>query len=218
MLRQIFDEKMFVHRLLPVALLLSVSAAHAQQACSYQTWSWDTNAKKAVNHTTIRKPYAEISGFEVDAYTGCSVCEQDQRTISIPPLKPFKLCHIIAPQVGAVLQQLLDSGEAITTVVGYRVGRTRGAVDTSGVRTQFSNHAYGIALDINPERNGLYDNCIEFNESCRLIRGGAWQPGRQGSITGDSPIVSALENIGLKWGGEILGHQKDFMHFSPSGY
>ncbi len=111
-----------------------------------------------------------------------------------------------------------ESGEAITTVVGYRVGRTRGAVDTSGVRTQFSNHAYGIALDINPERNGLYDNCIEFNQSCRLIRGGEWQPGRQGSITRDSPIVSALENIGMKWGGEIPGQQKDFMHFSPSGY
>ena len=30
--------------------------------------------------------------------------------------------------------------------------------------------------------------------------------------------IQYLKDIGFKWGGEILGKQKDFMHFSPSGY
>jgi len=34
----------------------------------------------------------------------------------------------------------------------------------------------------------------------------------------DSNIVRAIEDIGLKWGGEIDGKRKDFMHFSPTGY
>jgi len=34
----------------------------------------------------------------------------------------------------------------------------------------------------------------------------------------DQAIVKELVNSGLKWGGEIKGWQKDFMHFSPTGY
>ncbi len=205
-------------RLVLLLLLFASVPLQAGDVCHYQTWAWDTNSGQAVNHRVVQKPYAEISASEVDAYTGCSVCERDQREINIPPLKPFKLCRILAPQVEAVLRQLLADGESINSVTGYRVGLTRGPVDANGLRTRFSNHAFGIALDINPESNGLYDNCIEFGETCRLIRGGAWLPGQRGSITGEGAIVGALERIGLRWGGEIVGRQKDFMHFSPQGY
>jgi hypothetical protein len=98
------------------------------------------------------------------------------------------------------------------------VGKTRGDVDANGVRTEFSNHSFGIALDINPGSNGLYENCIVFNQDCRLIRGGHRDPARAESLHAGSNIVRAIEDIGLKWGGEIDGKQKDFMHFSPTGY
>lgn len=114
--------------------------------------------------------------------------------------------------------RLLKQGEPVRNITGYRVGKTRGEADENGIRTQFSNHAFGVAIDMNPESNGLYDNCVVFNESCRLIRGGPWDPEQQESLTQDSNIVYALESLGLNWGGEILGKQKDFMHFSPRGY
>jgi hypothetical protein len=59
---------------------------------------------------------------------------------------------------------------------------------------------------------------VEFNADCRLIRGGHWSPEFATSIQADGRIVYAMESMGLKWGGEILGKQKDFMHFSPTGY
>ena len=96
---------------------------------------------------------------------------------------------------------------------------TPGDVDHEEKRTQFSNHSFGIAVDINPDSNGLYQNCIEFSQQCVLRRGGDWQPGQNSrSIAADSQLVKALKSAGFKWGGEILGRQKDFMHFSPDGY
>jgi hypothetical protein len=73
-------------------------------------------------------------------------------------------------------------------------------------------------VDINTNQNGLYENCVSFNSSCRLIKGGAWNPNQQLSLTSDSIIVQEFKRNGFKWGGEIAGQQKDFMHFSPTGY
>ena len=199
-------------------LAVFISPANAQELCTYQTYSWNTIKKEAVNYETVKKPYAELTADEVDAYTGCSVCEQDQRIIDLPPLKPFKICHIMASRLTRVLEDLLRQGEPVNSVIGYRVGKTRGEIDGDGKRTGFSNHSFGVAVDINPEQNGLYDKCTGFSQSCRLIRGGPWNPENEGSLKADGAIVGAMEDLGLKWGGQISGRQKDFMHFSPTGY
>ena len=190
----------------------------AEALCSYQTYTWNTNEKKAVHYQLINKNYKELTAEEVDAFTGCSVCEQDQSLINIPPVIPFKVCHVIAPSLSKIITKLLHQGQALHSITGYRVGKTRGDLDKNGNRTKFSNHSYGIAIDINEAENGLYDNCLRFNRQCRLIRGGHWVPGKSASLTKDSEIVRALDAIGLKWGGVIPGKQKDFMHFSPTGY
>lgn len=199
-------------------LLVFCPPGQADMACTYETFTWDTVERRAVGHTRVAKSFAELTPAEIDDHTGCSVCEQDQVTIEIPPLAPFKICRVIAPRLEPVLRRLLRRGEPIRTLYGYRVGKTRGDVDERGRRTQFSNHSFGIAIDINPDANGLYDNCIEFSPGCRLIRGGRWDPARPGSLHGDSGIVAELEAMGLRWGGSIFGKQKDFMHFSPTGY
>jgi len=85
-------------------------------------------------------------------------------------------------------------------------------------RTQYSYHSFGVAIDINAEQNGLYGNCVTFSDACQLRRGGPWRPGRPGTITLGDPIYDGLTDIGLRWGGEIAGRQKDFMHFSLTGY
>ncbi|MBL4794865.1 MAG: M15 family metallopeptidase [Pseudomonadales bacterium] len=171
-----------------------------------------------MNFQTVQHAYFQVSDAERDEYTGCTVCEEDQVEVEIVPLAPFKICRYLAPELVPILRELVTGDEPLYTVVGYRVGKTRGKIDSDGNRTIFSNHSYGISIDINQQQNGLYDNCEKFDQYCRLIRGGEWELGQLGSLSEESIIVRAMGEIGLQWGGRIKGKQKDFMHFSPTGY
>lgn len=206
--------------LIPILILLIPLYSQSAQPslCSYNTYKWNTRLKKAVDFQRIQKPYTELGSAEIDPDTGCSVCEEDQREVSLPGLPAFRMCHVLADQVGNTLSRLMAEGFPIKSVVAYRPGMTRGDVDSAGNRTRFSNHSFGVAVDINSERNGLYDRCLSFGPNCRLIRGGPWQPGVPGTLTADGVVVKAMQELGLHWGGQIQGWQKDFMHFSPTGY
>ena len=197
---------------------ISTSTIAAEKSCSYSTYRWNTKIKKAVDVKQIKQAYSSLKSYEIDQATGCTVCEEDQVTLSVGKIKPFKVCKVFAEDLRQQLEKLISSGETINKVIGYRVGRTKGNVDSYGNRSQFSNHSFGIAIDINDEQNGLYDRCTTFGSHCRLIKGGEWNPQNNGSLTANSPIVLSMKKLGFKWGGEIKGKQKDFMHFSPSGY
>ncbi len=196
----------------------SLPSPAAPATCTYTTYKWNVHLRRAVDIQFVRIPYHRLSAPEIDERTGCTVCEEDQTVVRLPGIPPFRICRHLAARITAVLEQALAAGELITEVRGYRVGKTRGEMDRDGNRTRFSNHAFGVAVDINPRVNGLYDHCIRFGPSCRLIKGGEWRPGRPGSIAPDSVLVRAMANIGMQWGGVIKGRQKDFMHFSLTGY
>ncbi len=206
-----------------LVFLFSNDAATAEerippQICTYEVQSWSVTLKQSVDRKTISHPYSSMTYDEIDPVTGCSVCSEDQELISIPPLEPFLLCSRIAPQVRTALERLVRDSAPVFAVIGYHVIRSRGPVDGDGKRTEFSNHSFGTAIDINPDQNGLYDHCSQFGPGCRLMRGGEWRPGVAGTLERDSDIVRTFKAIGLRWGGEIVGRQKDFMHFSSTGY
>ena len=182
--------------------------------CSYDVYNWNTLKKSAVNFARVRRPYSELRAEEKDPETGCTVCEEDQELVAVAGVKPFRLCRKLVPAVREALLKLLAAGEPVIEVEGYRPGRTKNSLDRLG----FSNHSYGAALDINRSRNGLYDNCFKFGAGCRLLQGGRWDPEARGALVQGSAIVSTMKAAGFKWGGEIEGRQKDFMHFSFSGY
>ena len=210
---------MHLSRFVPLLLLtMSCTATMAGERCSYSTYRWNVTSRQAVNHRRVDKPRTELTAAEYDAASGCSVCEQDQTELALPGLRPFKVCKQLAERYRLILLALQNAKAPLRDIVGYRVGMTRGAVDVDGNRTGFSNHSFGIALDINTEQNGLYDNCFQFGPNCRLIKGGRWDPHDPASLTADSIIVQYFKQEGFRWGGEIAGKQKDFMHFSPSGY
>ena len=194
------------------------SVLAAEKQCTYSTYRWNTNLKKAVDIKQVKRPYSSLKSYEIDPQTGCTLCQEDQVSISIGKIKPFRVCKVFANAIHQELSKLINSGEVINKVIGYRVGRTKGDVDSFGNRTQFSNHSFGTAIDINDRQNGLYDRCVTFGSHCRLIKGGQWKPDDKASLTAKSPIVSSMKKLGFKWGGEIKGKQKDFMHFSLSGY
>jgi hypothetical protein len=185
--------------------------------CTYQVATWNTRAGRLQDPREVSHPYAATSPAETDPATGCTVCEEDQRWVKLEGLPAFRLCKKIAGEVETALRDLQARGEPILEARGYQVMRSRGPVDGQGNRTELSNHAFGTALDLNRAQNGLYDRCPRFGPGCRLVLGGAWRPGARGALTQKSPIVLKLKQLGLLWGGELKGRQKDFMHFSRSG-
>jgi hypothetical protein len=179
---------------------------------------WNVNQRSSVLVKKVKHPYDDLTSAETDHETGCTVCSEDQVLVDVPPLQPFSVCHRLASRVRTAVQEVFRSGTPLHTVIGYRVIKSRGTVDAQGNRTEFSNHSYGTAIDINPDQNGLYDNCITFGPQCRLLRGGEWVPAASGTLVGEGDVVLAFKKAGFRWGGEIAGKQKDFMHFSLTGY
>ena len=204
-------------------LLIFPAAARAQElkppgTCSYEVYNWNVHKKRAVNFARVERPYPELKAEEKDPATGCTVCLEDQELVKVGNLAPFYVCRKVSGGLRAVLEKLIAQGEPVLEVTAYRPGRTKNPLGKEGNRRGFSNHAYGAAVDINRSGNGLYDKCLKFGPGCRLIQGGPWKPGARGTLTHDSAIVREMKAAGFKWGGEIEGLQKDFMHFSLEGY
>jgi hypothetical protein len=78
----------------------------------------------------------------------------------------------------------------------------------------WSNHAYGLAVDVNPSENP-YIGCgmtrdpkvLTYTNRSRL---------RKGMVT--PAVVRAFASIGWGWGGSWTGSTKDYMHFSYNGH
>ena len=200
------------------AFLVNAGDRPLPPMCTYEVLTWNVEQKRSVETKTIRHPYRELSREEVDPLTGCTVCSEDQSRIDVPPFPVFSVCHKIAPRIHAVFEELKRKNAPIFTIIGYHVIKSRGKIDNMGNRTGFSNHSFGTAIDINSEQNGLYDRCIQFGPACRLLRGGERRIGIPGTLELHDDIVPTLKRAGFRWGGEIEGNQKDFMHFSITGY
>ncbi|MES2526191.1 MAG: M15 family metallopeptidase [Bdellovibrionota bacterium] len=180
--------------------------------CHYDYTVWNTRTRSSEGPFRVQKWKAELSQEEKGPL-GCTICEEDQREVFISSVK-VKICKQLASKIPDIL-----SGTQIKNLVGYRTSKSRGPVDSRGLRTQFSNHAYGIAIDVNENSNGLYNNCLTWGPQCALSKGGAYRPGLDPlSLTANSPTVLSFKREGFKWGGEIESVQKDFMHFSPDGF
>ena len=79
----------------------------------------------------------------------------------------------------------------------------------------WSQHAYGLAIDINPFQNPYSKgNSVVLPElaTSYLDR----EDERPGMITADGPVISAFESIGWTWGG-TWDSPVDRMHFSRNG-
>ena len=78
----------------------------------------------------------------------------------------------------------------------------------------WSNHAYGLAVDINPIENP-YTGCGRTREpgSVPYLNRSKL---RRGMVT--PAVVRAFRSIGWGWGGAWSGATKDYMHFSYNGH
>ena len=80
--------------------------------------------------------------------------------------------------------------------------------------TYFSQHAYGLAIDVNSFQNPYARGEVVLPElaSDYLARDRV----RPGMVTADGPVVRAFAAIGWEWGGDWR-RSKDYMHFSRNG-
>jgi hypothetical protein len=81
-------------------------------------------------------------------------------------------------------------------------------------QTGWSQHAYGLAVDVNPFQNPYHKGSVVLPElaTSYLDRGNV----RPGMILPHGPVAQAFATIGWKWGGDYQS-LKDFMHFSANG-
>lgn len=186
--------------------------------CNYKYSVWNSRLGRASDPIFVQTSYDSLADNLKDSL-GCSICEEDQRKVTLTNGIEFTACYKISTQVEIVLNDVLDQGFPIETVTGYRPSMSRGPLDQDGNRTLFSNHSFGSAIDVNFDSNGLYRNCEKWSKKCTLAIGGAWEPGKNPkSIKPKSELVQLMFDEGLKWGGQIEGPIKDFMHFSTTGY
>jgi len=78
----------------------------------------------------------------------------------------------------------------------------------------WSQHAYGLAVDVNPFQNPYHKGSVVLPElaTAYLDRAEA----RPGMVQPSGPAVRAFAAIGWKWGGDYRS-LKDYMHFSATG-
>lgn len=197
------------------AAALAVEPSDAR--CTYEATVWNTRLRRTVRTKKVEKPRSALTAAETGPF-GCTPCREDQREVRLSNGLSFSACARVADRFKAALEGALAEGARLETVVGYRAQFSKGEPNAEGERTELSNHAFGVALDVNEGSNGLYDRCLKWSPDCRLIKAGPWRESDPLSHTPDHAVVRRLKSEGFSWGGEIAGRQKDFMHFSPTGY
>ena len=138
----------------------------------------------------------------------------------------------VADGVVAVFRQLFDARFTISQMhlaVEYRPNHDdpnddrdytagfncRPVVTARGAGSTWSQHAYGLAIDINPIENPYVtaDGYVR-NNNARPFRDRSLQ--EPGMIHPGDAVVQAFASIGWRWGGYWSG-DKDYMHFSLTG-
>jgi hypothetical protein len=95
-------------------------------------------------------------------------------------------------------------------------GNDTGSFNCRPVRgaTVYSQHAYGLAVDVNPFQNPYLKGDLVLPELASAYRQRSWH--RPGMILPDGPVVRAFAAIGWGWGGSWHS-LKDLQHFSANG-
>ncbi|WP_239117129.1 M15 family metallopeptidase [Planotetraspora phitsanulokensis] len=81
--------------------------------------------------------------------------------------------------------------------------------------SKWSNHAYGLAVDVNPRENPYVyaDGSNAHRNADAFVRRPLKKPG---VINADDRVVKAFASVGWGWGGSWSG-DKDYQHFSENG-
>jgi D-alanyl-D-alanine carboxypeptidase len=155
-------------------------------------------------------------GWDGKAYTGQIVVNEDaaaplakvfRRLYQLKfPIRHMRLGHMYGPKRAYPADgDVTGSFRCRQSVPSPCVGGS-----ASG---RWSNHAYGLAVDLNPVENPYVGCGMSRDPQARRYMDRSRL--RKGMVT--PAVVRAFRSIGWGWGGEWSGDTKDYMHFSYNG-
>ena len=110
----------------------------------------------------------------------------------------------------------------VTTLKEQRAAPTGDTDNTSSFEcrpvtlgTSWSEHSFGLAIDINPFQNPYVRGDLVAPELARAYRERGWK--RPGMIFEGDVVTTAFAQLGWGWGGH-WNSLKDWMHFSQNGH
>jgi hypothetical protein len=115
------------------------------------------------------------------------------------------------PMEQVVIVRSIDE-EAPPTGDGNGTGGFVCRATTGG--TSYSQHAYGLAIDVNTFQNPYFRDGLVIPERASSYLDRGWV--RPGMVTAGGPVVAAFRAIGWRWGGDWTT-LKDYQHFSANG-
>ena len=80
---------------------------------------------------------------------------------------------------------------------------------------KISNHARGLAFDVNPVQNIFVRYDINLTETYRLPSDGTYDESEPGTLTTKHPLVLLMKGLGWVWGGDWKPEEGrvDYQHF-----
>ncbi|WP_116070686.1 M15 family metallopeptidase [Asanoa ferruginea] len=162
-----------------------------------------------VPSTDLRYVTVSFRGFDRHAHTGELLVNKKAATGLISVFR-----QLFAANFPIERMRISSAAELNGPPTGD--GNTTEAFACRPVRgqTSWSQHAYGLAVDINPFQNPYHKGKTVLPElaTAYLDRTSTWP----GIVKPGGPVVRAFHSIGWKWGGDYQS-LKDFMHFSANG-
>ncbi|MFG1606137.1 M15 family metallopeptidase [Actinoplanes sp. NPDC049265] len=183
----------------------STVGAVPAEVLARSTWS----RRCPVKATDLRYVTVGFRGFDGRAHTGELLVH---RRAAGPLVTVFG--RLFAAGYPIERMRVISSAELNAPPTGD--GNTTAVFACRAVRGQkaWSQHAYGLAVDVNPFQNPYHRGDVVLPElaTSYLDRGTV----RPGMIRANGPVVRAFAAVGWKWGGNYRS-LKDFMHFSANG-
>ena len=114
------------------------------------------------------------------------------------------------------IEEMRITTKAEQTAAPTGDGNDTGSFDCRPVVGQkvFSQHAYGLAIDVDPFQNPYEKGDLVLPELAGSYTDRSWK--RPGMILPNDTVVRAFASIGWEWGGS-WNSLKDFQHFSSNG-
>ncbi|MGN6252700.1 MAG: M15 family metallopeptidase [Marmoricola sp.] len=114
------------------------------------------------------------------------------------------------------LEEMRITTKAEQTAPPTGDGNDTGAFNCRPTRgsTVWSQHAYGLAIDVNPFQNPYTKGDVVLPELASAYRDRTWH--RPGMILRGGPVLRAFAAVGWGWGGDYRS-LKDLQHFSANG-
>lgn len=148
-------------------------------------------------------------GFDGLPHTGHLVVNESVAADVVEVFRRLYAVHFPIEEMRLVTKADLDApptGDGNVTAA-YACRPVRGS-------TEWSAHAYGLAIDVDPFDNPYKHGDLVLPELASSYLDRSWR--RPGMIFADGPVVKAFSDVGWTWGGTFHS-VLDLQHFSANG-